>query len=76
MGRKTNAKGFVELRTKIEEVCGTSEKFAEQMGVTPSSISQKMHGKRRWAWDEIMKASAILKLDPTETMNLFTEGKA
>ena len=67
---------YTELRNRIKEVIGTSEKFAEQMGVTPTCISQKMNGKRKWTLDEIMKASSILKLDPTETLNLFTKGKA
>lgn len=62
---------YTDLRRRIKEVCGSETNFAEKMGVTKSNISQKMHGKRRWDWEQIVKASEVLGLSPTETLDLF-----
>lgn len=61
---------YAKLRGKIREVFGTQDKFAEAMGMSTVSISQRLNGKLEWKACEIAKACEILGI-PLEDAALY-----
>ena len=54
---------YSKLKGRIVEVCGTHSKFADQMGITKASLSNKLNEKNYFKQDEIRKAMDILKIE-------------
>lgn len=57
---------YSKLKGKIVEVYGTQERFAEALGVSRATLSQKMRGANMFNQDEIYRTMLMLKLkNPT-----------
>lgn len=57
-----NETNYAKLRGRITEVCGTQERFARAIGLTPTSVSYKLNGKRDWTQGEIRKTILVLNI--------------
>lgn len=56
------------LRSQVERLGATSADIARALGVDPSTISNKLNGRRRWAIEEVKVVLAFLrKRDPSLT---------
>ena len=53
---------YNKLRGRIREVCGTEGRLAEKIGLSPRSMSLKLHGKRYFKQNEIGKIINELEL--------------
>jgi len=53
---------YNKLRGRIKEYCGTQATFAEEMGLSNTSLSNKLNNKIEFSQIEIEKALVILKL--------------
>lgn len=62
---------YSKLSGRIVEVCKTQAKFAEAMGLSERSISQKLNGKVGWRQEEIIKACRVLKISLSEIPKYF-----
>ena len=51
---------YAKLRGLIREVFETEEKFGMAMGVSKSTISQKLSGKTQWKMGEVAEACRLL----------------
>ena len=51
---------YAKLRGKIREVFGTQEAFAEAMGMSTVSVSQRLNNKLEWKTSEIVNACMLL----------------
>lgn len=54
---------YPKLRGRIKEVCGTQAAFAVAMGLTPTSVSEKLNRKSEWTQREIINACRVLKIE-------------
>ena len=54
---------YSKLRGRNREIMGTEGKFAEAMGVSGNTISQKLNGNIPWKNGEILTACKILDID-------------
>lgn len=54
---------YTILKSKIEEKFGSQEKFAEAMGILPSSLSMKLSNSVEFSQPQIAKAIELLKLN-------------
>jgi transcriptional regulator with XRE-family HTH domain len=61
---------YSKLRGKIAEVCGTQDKFAEQLNVAARTLSQKLHNMTDFKQSEIEKAVELLGI-PMEDISLY-----
>lgn len=64
---------YRKLKGKITEKCGTQREFAEKMGLSENSVSNKLSRNRNWTQDEMLKACEILSI-PVSKMHLFFYG--
>lgn len=62
---------YNKLRGKIREVFGTQAGFAEAMGMSNVSISQRLNGKLEWKTSEIVKACEVLGIPLDENATYF-----
>ena len=62
---------YSKLRGKIREVFGTQEAFAEAMGISTVTISQKLNGKVEWKTSEIVKACELLGVPLADNAEYF-----
>ena len=53
---------YSKLRGKIREVFGTQEAFAEAIGMSTVSLSQRLNGKLDWRVSEIAMACKVLRI--------------
>lgn len=61
---------YAKLRGKIREMFVTQEAFAEAMGMSTVTMSQRLNGKVEWKTNEIAKACELLKI-PLEEVALY-----
>lgn len=54
---------YDKLKGKIVEVFGTQEKFAVNMGISPASLSAKLHNLTGFTQKEILTACNLLGID-------------
>lgn len=62
---------YSSLCGKITEHFGTQYKFAEAMGISENTISQKINGKKQWKQGEMLKACKLLNIDLTDISKYF-----
>ena len=59
------------LKGRIVEIYGNQEKFAEKLGISRQSLSQKMTQRTQWKQKEICRAISLLSLNSTEVVSCF-----
>ena len=57
---------YSKLLGRIIEVFGTQKKFAEAMGFSERTLSNKLTGKTPWDQCDIEKACILLKIPKTQ----------
>jgi hypothetical protein len=62
---------YSKLRGRIREVFGTQDRFAEAMGRSNTSISQKLNNKSEWTQKEINRAVEVLGIDDVDIPAYF-----
>ena len=62
---------YRKLKGKIKEVFDTQEAFAKAMGLSYTSINQKVNDKVEWSSSEIAKACNLLHIPLTEAHIYF-----
>lgn len=70
MSSETRTKGvekmafnYNKLRGKIKEICGTQENFARVLGLSRTSLSQRLNNLSDFTNSEILKSCKILRID-------------
>lgn len=53
---------YAKLEGKIKEVCGSQKAFADSMGVSMTTVSNKLNHKSDWTQKEIGKACVVLRI--------------
>lgn len=59
------------LKAKIVESCGNQKNFAEKLGISVQSLSEKLNNKKPFKHEEIEKSRVILSLDGVELERCF-----
>lgn len=67
---------YWKLRGKIWDKFGTIDKFAEQMGLSYTSISNRLNGKLQWTQADIIKAIEVLSLEKADITDYFFDYEA
>lgn len=62
---------YRELKGRIKEKCGTQAAFADIMGISDSSLSNRLNNKVDWGLEEIEEAICILAIPETEIHTYF-----
>lgn len=62
---------YAKLRGKIREVFGTQEAFAEAVGMSTVSVSQRLNNKLEWKTSEIVKACQVLGIPLDKAAEYF-----
>lgn len=62
---------YRKLKGKIKEVFDTQEAFAKAMGLSYTSVNQKVNDKVEWSSSEIAKACNLLHIPLTEAHIYF-----
>lgn len=62
---------YNKLRGKIREIFGTQEKYAEELGISVTSINYKLNNKVPFTQDEITKSIKILNINSMEVQDIF-----
>lgn len=62
---------YNKLRGRIKEIFGTQEKFALAMGISKTSMSNKLNGKTYFTQTEISNACILLKIHSSEEVNKY-----
>lgn len=62
---------YSKLNGRIVERFGSQAKFAEAMGISEHSISQKVNNKTTWKNTEIHKACELLGIQNSEVGQYF-----
>lgn len=64
---------YSKLRGKIKEVFNTQAAFAKEMGMSRTSLSEKLNNKVEFTQKEIERAIELLHIPPEEiTLYFFT----
>lgn len=64
-------RNYEELRKKILGKYGSLSLFANDLGITPSTLSIKLKGGSDWTREEIEKCIQLLELTVEEAMAIF-----
>ena len=62
---------YKKLCGRITEVFGTQAKFAEAMGTSERTVSQKLNSKIDWKQGEIRKACSLLDISISDSPSYF-----
>lgn len=62
---------YSKVRGKIREVFGTQESFAKSMGISSTTISDKLNNKTEWTQKEIDKAIELLNISKDQIPTYF-----
>ena len=57
---------YNKLRGRIVEKFGNCEAFAKALGITNTTVSYKLNGKRQFSQDDILKWSQALEIAAEE----------
>lgn len=60
----------IDLKTQIIRVYGSQERFAEVLGLSPVTVSNKLNGKSNLKLDEIANWAKLLQI-PTEQIGQY-----
>lgn len=63
---------YPELCGKIREKFRTQRAFALEIGMNPTTLSQKLSGKSQWSFDEVARACYALGIPMADAPNFFT----
>ena len=69
------SKEFAKLRGLIIEKYGTCDKFAEDLGITSVSLSNKMNGKTSFTMRDIKISQRLLDIDSKDVGEFFYTAK-
>ena len=62
---------YDKLRGKIREVFGTQDRFAEALGMSKSTLSQKLNNSSEFTQQEMMDSMMLLKQSLTQIDEYF-----
>ena len=62
---------YSKLRGKIREVFNTQEEFAKALGLSETSITNKLNNNRNFTQSEMKKIIELLSIQPDEINNYF-----
>ena len=62
---------YDKLRGKIREVFGTQDRFAEALGMSKSTLSQKLNNSSEFTQQEMMDSMRLLKQSLTQLDEYF-----
>lgn len=62
---------YRKLLGRIVERVGTQKRFAELIGLSEHSVSQKLNNALGWKQEEIRKICEILEIPPVEVHSYF-----
>lgn len=62
---------YAKLRGKIKEICGTQAKFAENVGLSPTTVSKKLNNEIEFTQSDIRKICYTLNLDVSQIPDYF-----
>lgn len=60
-----------KLRGKIREVIGSEQDFCKLMNLSPTTMTLKLNGKRKFTQLEMRNAISILEIDTNEISEYF-----
>lgn len=62
---------YAKLRGRIREKYGTQQKFAKDLGISYTSLVQRLGGKIEFKASEMMKACDLLEIDYADAPAYF-----
>ena len=62
---------YTELNKRILEVFGTQKRFANEIGLSEHSVSQKLNSKKGWKQKEIAKICGVLNIPHNQIASYF-----
>ena len=62
---------YLKLRAKIKEKFGTEGRFAEELGISPISVSRKFNDKAQFSSEDIKLWCRLLDIPIEESGNYF-----
>jgi transcriptional regulator with XRE-family HTH domain len=62
---------YNKLRGRIVEKYGTQAKFAQELGISPTAMSEKMTGKTMFSQKDIDQWRKLLDIDSDDIGNYF-----
>lgn len=62
---------YSKLNGKIKEVCNTQEVYANKLGLSATSVNNKLNNKTPFTQNEILKSMEILNIIPEELQQYF-----
>ncbi len=62
---------YNKLRGKIKEMCGTQKKFAKLLGISRTSLSQRLNNTLNFSNTEILRACEILNININDIPSYF-----
>ena len=66
---------YAKLRGRIREKYGTLAKFSKDLGISYTSLVQRLGGKIEFKTSEIMKACDLLEIDYADAHKYFFNQK-
>lgn len=66
---------YSKLKGRIVEICGSQSVFAEKMGLSEQTISNKLKGRYKFSQNDIEKAIKILNLTKDDIPTYFFNQK-
>lgn len=62
---------YNKLLGKIKEVYGTQDEFAKKLGISRTTLSQRLNGKLEFSQSEISNSLILLKIPFSEVEEYF-----
>lgn len=62
---------YTELRSKIRRNGYTQEEFAKALGITNTTLSEKLNNKSEFKQNEMFKTKELLKISNRDMLRLF-----
>lgn len=57
---------YSKLKGRIKERCNTQDKFSEQLGISRTSLSQRLNNQLEFSQDEILRSCDVLGITRRE----------
>ena len=62
---------YSKLKGRIRECFSTQSEFAQELGISDTTLSNKLNNKTVFDQDEIKKSISVFKLNPMEAIEYF-----
>ena len=62
---------YGKLRGKIKEIFGTQERFADALGMSKATLSQKLNNCSEFTQEEMLNAMCLLNQSPSQIDEYF-----